>query len=288
MPVAAVRRLVRHALLTVAVSAIAMTLVTCTDSPVGPGKGGIAYVRLQPVFDAFSRVAPLTLDRVRVVVIRPRTDTLADVRQAFSPTATSVRLDVPVRLEQTTEDLEVNLELYAGSTLLFAGTDTIPVTAGTPNAAAPIPVTYKGPGQNVASLTVLPRDTTVFFGAAIDMQASAVDSQQAAVAQFYVSWTATGGTIDASGRFTAPSVRDTVFVKAVTPTGIMDSTRVFITAPPATLVKVSGDAQSASIGVRLPLPLVVRVDGSDGRPAPGVLVSFAAIAGGGSVDSATY
>ncbi|MDH5284793.1 MAG: hypothetical protein OEW80_13010, partial [Gemmatimonadota bacterium] len=277
----------RRAIRTIAVSLAALTLVTCTDSPVGPGRGGIAYVRLQPVFDVFSRVAPLTLDRVRVVVVRPATDTLANVSQSFSSTSTSVRLDIPVRLERTSEDLEIHLELYAGSILLFSGMQTARIAAGVANPVSQIPVTYQGPGSNVGAITLAPRDTTVFFGAAFGMQASAVDSQQAAVAQFYVSWSATGGTIDASGRFTAPSVRDTVFVTAVTPTGIMDSTRVFVTAAPATLVLVSGDAQSGSIGTRLAQPLVVRADGSDGRPVSGVVVSFQAVTGGGSVDSAT-
>jgi len=287
MLAAACRRLVRLALRTVAVSAAALVLVTCTDNPVGPGRGGVAYLRLQPVFDAFSRVAPLVLDRIRVVVIRSPADTLADVRQSFSPASNTLQLNVPVRLERSTEDLEIHLELYSGSILLFSGMDVAPVTAGQNSRVSQIPVAYQGPGANIASLSLAPRDSTVAFGATVDMQASAVDAQQAPVAQFYLSWSASGGTIDATGRFTAPTVRDTVFVRGVTPTGIMDSTRVFVMAAPGSLVLVSGDAQSASIGTRLPLPLVVRVDGTDGQPVPGVQVAFAAVAGGGSVDSAT-
>ena len=287
MPVAAFRRLVRSAFGTVAVSAVALTLVTCTDDPVGPGRGGIAHLRLQPVFDAYSRVAPLALDRVRVVVIRPRTDTLADVSQAFSATATSVRLDVPVRLERTTEDLEVNLELYAGSILLFSGADTARVAAGTSNPVSQIPVRYKGPGANLASFTLGPRDTLVPAGGVFAFTASAVDSQQAPVAQFYLSWSATAGTIDAAGQFTAPALADTVWVRAVTPTQIWDSTRVFVTGLPAALTIASGDGQTGLTGSRLPLPLAVQVRDANNQPVPGVVAAFSVLTGGGSVDSAT-
>jgi hypothetical protein len=110
-------RLVRWAFRALGVVVITLVLATCTDNPVGPGKGGVAYLRLQPVFDVYSRVAPLTLDRVRIRVIRPPTSVLADVSQPFSPTATTVQLSVPVRLERTSEDLEIHLEMYAGTIL---------------------------------------------------------------------------------------------------------------------------------------------------------------------------
>ena len=124
------------------------------------------------------------------------------------------------------------------------------------------------------------------FGAVFDFGATALDSQQAPVAQFYVGWTASAGSINGAGQFTAPAVRDTVTITATTPSGISDQTTVIVAAPPATLVKVSGDPQTGLIGTRLPLPLVVRVDGSDGLPVSGVAVTWAATTGGGSVDSA--
>ncbi|MBK7717417.1 MAG: hypothetical protein IPI38_18770 [Gemmatimonadetes bacterium] len=123
------------------------------------------------------------------------------------------------------------------------------------------------------------------FGATFAFGATAQDSQAAPVAQFYVAWSASGGTINGAGEFTAPSTRDTVTVTAVTPTGVTDSTTVIIAAAPATLVKVSGDAERI-IGSRLALPLGVRVDGNDGLPVGGVPVTFAVATGGGSVDSA--
>jgi hypothetical protein len=276
----------RRGLSALARAAVALLLVTCTDDPIGPGHGGIATLRLQPVFDAFSRNAGLPLDQVRVIVIRPPSDTLANVNQHFDPTSQQLRLNIPVRLERSTESLELHLEMYSGSILLFTGMDFVTVTAGTTNPAAPITMTYQGPGTNVGSVTLTPRDTTVLFGGSFDFQASAVDSQQQPVVQFYVGWTASAGTVDGNGRFTAPNAVDTVLVTATTPTGITDATRVFVIAPPAALVKSGGDQQSAPAGSRLPLPLEVRVDDASGQPVPGIAVAFAVVTGGGSVDSA--
>ncbi len=271
----------------------AFVLVTCSsDSPVGPGRRGIGSVRVAPAFDAFARVAPLTLDGVRVIVVRPPAETLAVVPKPFNPTSTQLQLNIPVFLQSVSEDLLVTLELYSGQTLLFSGTRTLRVTQGAATPPDSIPVAYQGPGSQVAALVITPRDTTISFGAQLPYTVSATDAQAAPVAQYYVSWSTpgapTGTTIDASGRLTAPSARDTFYVKAVTPNGVIDSTSVIVAASPSALVKQSGDGQSGIIGARLAQPLVVRVDGSDGLPVAGVPVTFAAALGGGSVDSATF
>ncbi|MBL8980166.1 MAG: hypothetical protein JNM53_17270, partial [Gemmatimonadetes bacterium] len=262
-------------------------VITCTDNPVGPGRPGLGSLRVAPTFDAFARNAPLTLDNVRVIVVRPPSDTVARVSRSFSVSSSQLTLNIPLQLQAASEDLEVTLELYAGTTLLFSGTRIVRVAQGLTPAPDSVPVAYQGPGATIAAITIGPRDTTVVFGGSFLFGATAVDSQQAPVASFYVGWTASAGTIDAAGQFTAPAARDTVTVTATTPSGITDQTTVIVAAAPATLVKVSGDNQSGIIGSVLPQPLVVRVDGTDGLPVAGVPVSFAATTGGGSVDSAT-
>ncbi len=280
--------LARRVRLAALAAAVALALTTCsTESPIGPGRPGIGSVRVAPLFNAWSRMAPLTLDNVRVIVVRPPSDTLADVARPFSVDSDQLTLNIPVPLLGASEDLEVTLELFAGTTLLFRGTQTVTVTQGTNPPTSSIPLTFQGPGAQVASIAIGPRDTTVGFGAVFSLGATAQDSQQAPVAQFYVGWSASAGTINAAGQFTAPLARDTVTITATTPTGISDQTTVIVAAPAATLVRVSGDAQSGVVGSRLPLPLVVRVDGSDALPVSGVPVTFAATLGGGSVDSAT-
>ena len=279
----AARRVVKCA----AAALLSLLVITCTDNPVGPGRPGLGSLRVAPTFDAFARNAPLTLDNVRVIVVRPPSDTVARVSRSFSVSSSQLTLNIPLQLQAASEDLEVTLELYAGTTLLFSGTRIVRVAQGLTPAPDSVPVAYQGPGATIAAITIGPRDTTVVFGGSFLFGATAVDSQQAPVASFYVGWTASAGTIDAAGQFTAPAARDTVTVTATTPSGITDQTTVIVAAAPATLVKVSGDNQSGIIGSVLPQPLVVRVDGTDGLPVAGVPVSFAATTGGGSVDSAT-
>ncbi|MFN8647189.1 MAG: hypothetical protein U0104_10515, partial [Gemmatimonadales bacterium] len=276
----------RRALKAAGAALLALVVVTCTDNPIGPARPGLARLRVAPQFDAFARVAPLAMDRFTITVVRPPADTLARVTKTFSADSSAVSVPIDVFLQSTSETLDVTIELYAGSILLFRGTQSLTVTQGGSTPPSSIPVAYQGPGSQLASLTIGPRDTTVPFGATFAFGATAQDSQAAPVAQFYVAWSASGGTINGAGQFTAPAARDTVTVTAVTPTGVTDSTTVIIAAAPATLVKVSGDAQSGIIGSRLAQPLVVRVDGSDGLPVSGVAVTFAVASGGGSVDSA--
>ncbi len=279
----AVRRVVRYA----AVALLALVIVTCTDNPIGPGHPGVGRLNVVPVYPAYARVAPLAMDNFRIIVVRPPADTLANVSSTFNSDSSQVQTRINVSLNASSEDLDVTIELYAGGILLFRGTRTVRVSQGSSTPADSVPVTYQGPGAQLATLTVSPRDTTVPFGAAFSFGASATDSGGNPLAQFYVSWDASAGSINGQALFTAPAARDTVIIRAITPTGIADSTTVIVVAPPATLTKVSGDGQSGIIGTRLPQPLVVRVDGSDGQPVSGVPVIFAVVSGGGSLDSAT-
>jgi adhesin/invasin len=56
---------------------------------------------------------------------------------------------------------------------------------------------------------------------------------------------------------------------------------------PALLAALSGDNQTAMAGNTLPKPLVVRLTDQGGRPVPGITVSFAVTAGGGSLSTAS-
>ncbi len=296
MPQTPVQSLLRRAaprwLRSTGAALAALLLVTCsTDTPLGPGHQGIGSLRVVPTFNAFARVAPLTLDNVRIIVVRPPADTLVNTDSAFRATSSQLQLNIPVFLQALTEDLQVTLELYSGTVLLFRGTTTVQVSQGVRTPPASIPVTYQGPGSQVTTLTIAPRDTTLSFGAKVPFTVDATDANATPVSQYYVSWSvigaATGTTVDGAGTLTAPAVRDTFYLKVVTPTGVADSTQVFVTAPASALVKSGGDQQTALAGSRLPQDLAVQVNGSDGLPVPGAVVSFVATTGGGSVDSAT-
>ncbi|HEY7681323.1 MAG TPA: hypothetical protein VH879_01660, partial [Gemmatimonadales bacterium] len=110
---------------------LALLLVTCTDNPVSPGRPGIGTLRLIPTFNEYAQFAPLVLDSVRVIIVRPPTDTLRPIiGRHFNANSQQLQLDIPVTLQNATEDLEVTLEMYAGSLLLFSGTDTVQVSVG--------------------------------------------------------------------------------------------------------------------------------------------------------------
>jgi hypothetical protein len=267
-----------------------VALVTCAENPVAPHRGALGYLSVRPVFDASALFAPLTIDNVRLIVIRPPSDTIKTITQSFPPNTDSLRLTASqIPLNSSSEDLLVTIELYAGTTLLFSGTQTITVTAGQTPSPAPLPVQYQGPGADIATLSLTPRDTTVAPGAVFIYQVAAADSQQAPLTSFYVGWKASAGTITGAGQFTAPATRDTitVTVSAPAPNTTKDSTRVFIVPAPGALVAAGGGGQSALAGTKLPQVLAVQVNGTDNLPLPGIVVNFAATTGGGSVDSAT-
>lgn len=224
----------RHPLRLGAALLLPLLLATCTDQPTDPGRPGIGTLRVTPVFTAYARIAPLTLDNVELIVVRPPADTLTQLARGFSVTSPQLRLDVPVLLSGLGDDLEVTLRLLSGSTLLFEGTDTIRVTPGGNPLPNGIPVGYKGPGSSVASLTLSPRDTTIHTGDTLAFQLSAADSQQAPVAQYYASWALSGSAVpsdarlDASGRLRAPAQPATFFIRVATPNGTVDSTGITI------------------------------------------------------------
>jgi hypothetical protein len=82
-----------------------------------------------------------------------------------------------------------------------------------------------------------------------------------------------------------------VFDRALTPTEIQaiydDAPTLNKCQPPASLILVSGDGQTAEAGSTLPSPLVVQVENAMGNPMPGVGVHWEVTGGDGSV-SAPY
>ncbi|MEJ2206924.1 MAG: hypothetical protein P8170_22785, partial [Gemmatimonadota bacterium] len=69
-----------------------------------------------------SRVAlSASIDRLRVAIVRPPAEVIAESSQAISPGQTSVTLDIEVELSAPTEELLVRVELWAGQILVLAG-----------------------------------------------------------------------------------------------------------------------------------------------------------------------
>ncbi|MEO6067329.1 MAG: hypothetical protein ABIQ41_05015, partial [Gemmatimonadales bacterium] len=139
-----------------------LATATCTDQPTEPGGGHAAQVRFTPTFSpslgAFA--AGLPLDNITVTVIRPVAETLTVRNALFAATDSVLQIDVPVELLAPSESLQVTLDLLSGTTLLFRGTRTILVTSGPDGTMAPsIPMTFVGPGADIAFLNIAPSDT---------------------------------------------------------------------------------------------------------------------------------
>jgi hypothetical protein len=63
--------------------------------------------------------------------------------------------------------------------------------------------------------------------------------------------------------------------------------QITVVQTPTQLLKVSGDAQTATAGTTLPAPLVVQVNDAGGNPIPGRTATFTVTQGDGSTGSAT-
>jgi hypothetical protein len=225
----------------------------------------------------------LTIDNVRVRVIRPPSDTAKVITKYFAPDQAQLELDVTVDLRQESETLTVVLELLSGTTVVFSGTQTVTLQAGTTAPPATLPLTYVG--DKVATLTLAPSDSVVSFGDALPFRVSARDVAGNPVSQFYAAWSTSDPTlpIDATGVFHAPARRAVVFVSVQTPTGVAASAPLTIIPVPNAISKVGGDAQVGLPGALLPLPLRVQVLAADGQGVRGVPVTFQATVGGGAV-----
>jgi hypothetical protein len=265
-------------------------VTTCADNPTAPNRPGFGSVSLQPGFDQYALFAPVVLNQVRAVVVRPPSDTVVDTLVTFRATDAQLQLTLRIPLQATSETMGVGLQLLAGNVLLFTGSEDVVVRQGTTSQPTSVPMTYAGPGANATSLELAP-DTTLRVGSTAQMRATALDIEGVDVGPFYLNWsivgTAPGASIDATGLLHAPTSAGTFFVRGITPGGLRDSVQVTAIPAPSTLAKSAGDGQSGTVGTRLANPLVVLVTGAGGVPVPGVTVSFAATTGGGIVDSAT-
>lgn len=264
-------------------------LTTCSRDTTGPA--GSARLAVLPYFLSTAAVPgnALAIDQVRVQVTRPASGQVVIDKTYPFATGASLSIDLDIPLQQVPDTVRIQIDYERGTEVLFSGSQTSSVSSGAAGQPITIPVGYTGPGQSATSLTIGPRDTVLTSGDPLQLQLTVKSG--ALTDSVYVGWSTsdTAQPIDPTGHLVASLSRAVVTVRAVSPTppGLRDSTTVRIVPKPASLVKVSGDAQSGAAGSPLPLPLVVRVIGADGLGVPGVKVTFAATAGGGSVDSAT-
>ena len=267
---------------TIAALACVLASWTCDHEAAGPGRhASLAVAALLPATDlaAFN----LTIDNVRLIVVRPPADTVLDQTFNFPANQSSLPIAADVPLEQPSETFHVTIQLLSGSTLLFEGTQDVTLESDVSLPAAQIPVVYGGPGQNVASLSIDPVDSLLTQGATLRFRLTARDAQNVIVPTFYASWTTSDTTIakvDATGLLTAPFTRGTVDVLARTPSNVSASTPITFVPVADAINIVSGCGQSGAPGAQLSQPIVARVVAGDGFGVKGIPVQFTAPAGG--------
>ena len=266
--------------------------LTC-DEPTGPLRHNVA-LGFQPVLStsAIAGFGGLSVDQARVIVVAPPTDTVASKTYEFSPDSTELKAAITVTVTDSAT-FAVTIQLLSGSTLLFCGVDTELVRASIPTTGAtPVTLQYCGPGTNVDSIRIAPRDSGVAAGGQVQFRIAAWDSTGTSVTQFYTAWATRGtaNTINADGVFRAGTTNGPAWIVAHTPTGVWDSTQITVGAQvgvPASLAKAAGDLQSAPVGTAVAIAPRVKVADALGNPVPGAAVTFAVAGGGGSITGAS-
>ena len=117
---------------------------------------------------------------------------------------------------------------------------------------------------------------------------SVTDQNGNSLAGASVSWSSTNtavATVSQSGVVTAIGTGSGDIIAT---SGSADGTAaVTVVQAPAQLLKVSGDAQTATAGTTLPAPLVIQVNDPAGSPIQGRTASFSVTQGDGSISTAT-
>ncbi len=262
--------------------------MTC-DSPTGLQRHAVKLA-VQPVLKTdLTGFGGLSVDQVHLTVIQPPETTIDTETLQFAPDQSQLTTSISVMVSDTAT-FYINVQLLGSGTLLFCGVDTQLVKAGLPSTSvAPVVLQYCGPGTNIASIQIAPRDTGLAPGASLQFRLSALDSTQQPVTQYYAAWAARGllGSINANGVFKAGPTKGSTWVVAHTPTGIYDSTQVTVgtqqAGVPTAVTKVAGDLQTAAAGTAVAVAPQVKVTDAFGSPVASVAVTFAVASGGGSI-----
>ena len=268
---------------------LALAVATCTDDSTGPSRGGVGYFSFRPVYTGVSASLSqfgIVADSVHVRLTRPVDELVLDTTVFFPPDSASISLALPVALEVSPEVLSAMIEIKAGGTVLFVDTVEVSVVDGPPGSTPPATATldYVGPGNNIASITVFPADTTIFFGDTLFYSSTAVDSSAAPVTNYYVGWkTSDTNKVNSQGRLIAPAARGTIKVIGYTPTGIADTADVTFAPVPSALLADSGAVQVGLANDSLASLFVARVMAADAQPVEGIHVRFTAVTAGGAV-----
>lgn len=244
----------------------------------GAGTPGVLSIGLRPVLPPnFSFFAGnLTIAQIRLTLVRPPSDTIATLTRPLSVDSGSVRFAVTAALNAASESLLAILDYQtAQGVTLFTGQVTVVATTGTPNPTSPpVPLTYSGPGLNIAILNITPINDTLLPGDSLAYQITALDSSQQPVPSFYISWTTSDAKIpiNADGLVRAPDLSRRVDVIALTPNGTSTQASLTVLGTnlgvlPDSVEKLPNGQQQFTVPVGAPGPYIWSVNGVDGGNA---------------------
>ena len=253
--------------------------VGCSDSTAGDLEEGAAAVVARPELPPSLSTAAFALDvdRVRLLLVRQPSELMLDTTVFFPADSTQLTVRLKVLLAQPRDQLTLAMELRSGKQLLFSGSSGFEAIEGS-NVAPVVPLQYVGPGNDLTTLVIEPRDSVLKPGDIFTFSVRAFQGR-IPVDLFYAGWASSDprvSPVDAKGTLKAPAQRGSVFLRVVSPTGVKDSTRVWFSPPPSAIERLSGDGQQGAVGDPLPQPLAVRVTAADGLGVPGVRVRFLA------------
>ena len=286
----------RNAIRSVSIGLFAIGLATCADVTSGTHSGSLARASfaLAPKFEpGASRVVAalaqlgLQYDHVRIVIVRPPTDTLKDTTVSFHSTDAPLTLELSV-LANIDEHLGATVQFKSGTTVLFQGSATVTASAanvaGTADNAVSVAVAYVGPGATATKITLSPGTGTYASGIVTQFTAKAFDAANVELLNVPIAWSVSDtslATISPAGALTPKGTRGTLTVTAAF--GSLSQSATLNLVPPAAGLRVAqGAAQTGRHGTQLPLPVIVELVAADGFPglSTGLTATFVANSGG--------
>ena len=153
----------------------------CEGGASGPDGTGVGYLALQPSLPADIQNGQFSLgiDAVGLTLRRAGLgDLVIDTVLAFHPDSQALHAAIQVGMLRRIEEFTAELTLLDDDLLLFGGTKLVLLQQGPPGTNPPdsIPVTYRGPGRDIASIRVQPNDTVLLFGESFPLRVLALDS----------------------------------------------------------------------------------------------------------------
>lgn len=270
--------------------ALCSTLASCFDGT-APGGARRASLSFVPVYSTGGVMdgTPSDVDSFLIVVSNPP---LPDIIRAvrLAPGQDSITLSIDVDLVGGLDTVDVSFQGFNSVTglLLYSGTQSFGVTAGTAR-PQPIPVSYVGPGTGVDSVIVSPTAAGLAPGGTAQLTYTGFDNNVAlpddSVPVWYASTDSLVARVSRSGLITAVANGSAqVFVTAVANRNLRDTTFVTVSTAPAPALDVSplAFAIQDTTGTANPVPRTATVSNSGGGTLGNLVVGTIAYGAGAS------